>query len=342
MQSLLRVKRDSPRPRDVIKDLAGRLRVSIRACSRNLGDPVDSYIHVGSGFIYLDVDLERFRSYVGRAKSRAELERVLGEADLRMVRDYAAFSEAGRRLVIPGSTVKGNVRSRLELSFVPREGYVRSCLIRAAKQPTREPPRGAQGWRHFRIWSRSLSFAREGACDYSEGEGGVCLICDLFGTAGLQGLIHFSDFVGVNIDYTTLSPLDLPTGEKLEAAPPGSTFLGHVVFRNLRPAELGLLLYGMGLRSSREGKPVLLGKHKYRRYGVVLGVVRYVVEYLELSEFSEPLKVRGTTVAPGSGVTGADLDRLIELLVNTAREEFGEELLDVDEVGELERVEAGV
>jgi hypothetical protein len=108
----------------------------------------------------------------------------------------------------------------------------------------------------------------------------------------------------------------------------------------LRPAELGLLLYGMGLRSSREGRPVLLGKYKYRRPGVVLGVVRYSVSSLKLAELSKPLKVRDITVAPGGRVREDTLDRLIEALISTAREEFEDELEDIDEVRELERIEA--
>jgi hypothetical protein len=338
--SLVRVRRERPRARDEVIDLVGRVEVALRTCSRRLGDPVDSYLHVGTGFLQLSVDLSELRNYLGRAKTRAELERALEEVEIKIVRDYSSFFTIGGKLVIPGSSIKGNVRSRIELSFVPKDGTVRSCLVRATRQPVSPPPRGTQGWRHFRIWSKALSFAREGPCDYSEGEGGVCLVCDLFGTAGLQGLINFSDFVGVDVDRATLTYLDLPTGERLEVVPPGSTFLGCVEFRNLRPAELGLLLYGMGLRNSREGRPVLLGKHKYRRPGVVLGVVRYSVSSLELAELSKPLKVRDITVAPGGKVSGDPLDGLIEALISTAREEFEGELEDIDEVGELERIEA--
>jgi hypothetical protein len=73
---------------------------------------------------------------------------------------------------------------------------------------------------------------------------------------------------------------------------------------------------------------------------MVLGVVRYSVSSLELAELSKPLKVRDITVAPGGKVSGDPLDRLIEALISTAREEFEGELEDIDEVGELERIEA--
>jgi len=339
VQSLLKVVRGTPRPRDKIEHLSGRLSVKIRACSRSYGDPLDSYVYIGSGLPSVTKDLDGFVSYVRKTRSREDLQRALMELGQKIVMDYEAFSVVGRKPVIPGSSVKGNVRSRLELSFLPKNGYIRSCMVRASKQPTRQPSPGMQGWRHFRIWSKTLSFAREEACDYSKGVGSVCLICDLFGTTGLQALISFSDFVGDNIDCESLSPLELPDGEKLKAAPPGSTFSGHIEFRNIKPAELGLLIYGMGLRDSREGRPVLLGKHKYRRLGIVLGVVKYVIDSLRLAEFSKPLEVRDVKIAPGSEVSDAILDKLVKSLIEIAQEEFKGELADIDEVEELERVE---
>jgi len=341
VQNLLKVMRNTPRPRDKIEYLSGRLNVKIRSCSRSYGDPLDSYVYIGSGLPSIAVDLDEFISRVRKSKSRESLERILMESEQRIIKDYEAFPVVGRRLVIPGSSVKGNVRSRLELSFLPKNGYIRSCMVRASKQPVREPPPGTHGWRHFRIWSRTLSFAREEACDYSKGREGVCLICDLFGTTGLQALISFSDFIGVNIDYETLSPLELTDGEKLKAAPPGSTFSGHIEFKSIKPAELGLLMYGMGLRNSREGRPVLLGKHKYRRFGIVLGVVRYVIDSLKLAEFSKPLEVYDINITPGSEVRDAVLDKLVKSLIEVAQKEFNGELADIDEVKELERVESG-
>jgi len=237
--------------------------------------------------------------------------------------------------VVPGSSVKGNVRARLELSLVPREGFVSSCLIRASEEPLEPPPRGEEGWRHFRIWSQALSFDRGPSCDFTEGEGEVCLLCDIFGTAGLQGLVAFDDFIGEGV---RLKPVDLPVGEKLLAAPPGSAFSGAIAFTNLRAWELGLLLYGMGFRGSRIGKPVLFGKVKYRRYeGYAFGVVRYELVRLELAPFSHPLEVGGLRFKPGSRV-GEGLDDLVRALVGLAKDELGAELLDVDEVSGVEEV----
>jgi hypothetical protein len=97
----------------------------------------------------------------------------------------------------------------------------------------------------------------------------------------------------------------------------------------------------MGLRRSRLGRPVLLGKMKYRRYpNYVFGVVRYEVPQLELSSFSQSLEIGGLRVESGSRVEGEILDKLVHALVGRAQAELSRELLDVDEVGRLERLEA--
>ena len=315
------------------------MEVKLRSCSTALGDPVDSYLHVGTGALKLVLDGAQLRR-AAAARARQQLEQLVSELSGRIQLDYLQFPSSAGRPVVPGSSVKGNVRSRLELSFAPKGGVVRCCLIRATEEPLGPPEPGEHGWRHFRIWRQALEFEREPACDYSEGEGQVCLCCDLFGTAGLQGLVEFSDFPA---EHAAIERVSLPTGEKLEAAKPGSTFAGKVAFRNLEAWELGLLLYGMGLRESRLGRPVLLGKVKYRRYpNLVFGVVRYEVVALELAPFSQQLDAGGARVEPGARVEGEPLDGLVRALVGVARAQLDGELLDVDEVGELERVSAKV
>jgi len=193
------------------------------------------------------------------------------------------------------------------------------------------------GWRHFRIWEKSLKFIREGPCDYTRMQS-VCLLCDLFGTAGLAGLIYFSDFEGPSV--SSAISLSLPVGESLLVAKPGSVFSGHVVFMNIKPWELGLLFYGMGLRDKTIGRPVLLGKHKYRRYGdVKLGIVRYRVKRLQLSKLSSPLKA-AVEVKPGGFVEGENLERAVSALLELVRKNLGDELIDMDEVKVLEQIEA--
>jgi len=254
--------------------------------------------------------------------------------------DYALFSSTRAGVVVPGSSVKGNVRSRLELSFVPKGDAVRACFVRSSP-PIQEPKPGQQGWRHYRIWRGSLEGHRP-TCTCVEGpeECEVCLLCDIFGTAGIKGLVSFSDFVGVGVSTVKL---DLPSNVRVEAALPGSRFSGEVYFFNLKPEELGLILFGMGLSDSRVGRPVLLGKLKYRRdFPHVFGVVRYVLEGLELAPFSKGLEVGSSFLAPGSAVSGEKLDSLVKDLVGAARQVYAGELVEVDEVGVVESLVAGV
>lgn len=300
----MQILRSKPRNRNILRN-SGRIVATIKVCSEK--DGVESYLHIGSGGFSLvqpSVDL--------RQKDPEEAIRLLSRS---IVRDVGEFMKIGGNPVIPGSSVKGNVRSRIELSFIPKEGKVRSCLIRSSP-PRREPRVGESGWRHYRIWGEALKADRR-ACDYTKLQT-VCLVCDIFGTAGLAGLVFFGDFVGRNDMITTLS---LPNGEKIEVAKPGSQFAGEITFVNLKPEELGLILYGMGIRDSRIGKPVLLGKYKYQRNLLYrFGVVRYIIEKVEYQGFE------------------GSIDDIVRELVSSAVKTFGDELRDVDEVRKLEEI----
>ena len=207
--SKVRVLRQEPRSRDRVDGLAGRLHIRLRTCSRSLGDPLDSHLHVGTGFLRLIIDEEELRRRASLAKNRADLERLVREFSEKIQEDYAQFVMKAGTPVVPGSSVKGNVRSRLELSFSPKGYEVRCCLI-AVGGPLQPPQPGQHGWRHFSIWEKSLRFPRDKACNYTgkKAKRGVCLLCDLFGTAGLSALIEFGDLEGKGESHVQV---DLPT-----------------------------------------------------------------------------------------------------------------------------------
>ncbi|MCS7105589.1 MAG: RAMP superfamily CRISPR-associated protein [Thermofilaceae archaeon] len=340
MQTSLKVIKRRPKDRSRPEGLAGRLNIKLRSCSLKLGDPCDSYLHVGTETLRISFD-KSLLQYTTGAKGRRELEELVNKISKTISLEHKQFSATRVGLVIPGGSVKGNIRSRLELSFIPKNDEVRSCFI-TAKNPIDSSARGTQGWRHRLIWQQALSVDREEACscevDWEDCE--VCLTCDLFGSAGLQGLISFEDLVGVN---TSPVPLDLPTGEKLEAVAPGSHFKGAVTFKNLEPVELGLLLYGMGIRNSRVGRPVLFGKLKYRRdLPYIFGVVRYELENVELAPFSQTLQIGNVRLPPSTSLEGEKLDEAVTQLVDLVIGSFSGELIDVDEVGAVEQLTAQV
>lgn len=322
MQRLrIKVSRQPPRARNRFEGLIGTLDMNLEVCSKVRGDSFNSYLYVGSGRPSLRLDEESLKLLL---KGKMDM----AVKNLRIDFEHLGFVEVSETPTIPGSTLKGNVRSRIELSFRAKDGNVRSCFIRASL-PRPKPSVGEYGWRHYEVWGDILFENRGAPCDYSKG-GGVCLVCDLFGTAGLKGLIDFSDFKGEAI---ALKPMNLPYGLKILAAPPGSIFKGRINFFSLRSHELGLLLLGMRLSKSRKGKPVLLGRLKYRSAvnGFLFGRVSYVANSLKLNELSEGFN----EVKAGASVEGDKLDFLIEKLTDEARRKFGDELMVTDEVAKL-------
>ena len=247
---------------------------------------------------------------------------------------YTGFITIGGRPVIPGSSIKGNVRARLELSFRARNGRVRACFARATPPLRVKPKRGEHGWRHYAVWGNVLNEDRGLPCDLTRNSK-VCMLCDLFGAAGLRGLICFGDFVGDNV---SLERLDLEHGMKILAAKPGSKFKGKITFMNLKPEELGLLLFGMGITNSRTGRKLLLGRLKYRHKvdDLEFGVITYSVDSLEISHLSERLFDFG----PGERISGDELDSLVKRLIEEAKRaySFGQELQLIDEVGIIEKI----
>jgi hypothetical protein len=293
-------------------------------------------LHVGWIQFRLDVPEDRIRSMVWN--ERGNLLGAVGTISELLRLDYQPFCKRLDAPVIPGSTVKGNVRARIELSFRPRNEQVRSCFVEAGKINEK------QHWRHIGIWGkreeRIVPSGRRkelaGQCRFDPRQNElqcVCLVCDLFGTTGLAGLIRFSDFMGRGAE---LKGEDFEFGLKLETAPVNSVFSGKIDFFNLKPEELGLLLLGMGIESGVDGKPVLMGRLKYRNHNRI-GQVKYRLDWLELSPLSKKLTIE-PRLSPGQGLEGEKLGILATNLVRVAREKFGEELQPVDEVGELKKI----
>ncbi|MEM0359002.1 MAG: RAMP superfamily CRISPR-associated protein [Candidatus Hadarchaeales archaeon] len=308
---------EEPRTRGRFIGLCGELRVSIE---------VVSGLHVGSGQLPIKADEEELQELPKKADFLAAARELAQTIEL----DYWPFPSIEGRAVIPGSSVKGNVRARLELSFKEKDGRFRSCFTETGR--FQKGPSKDGSWRHFKIWESSVKqnriVPRKGKgsqCDFVRGEQEkVCLLCDLFGTTGLIGLLEFSDFT---LSEGRLSPQQFQYGLKLLIAKVGSVFTGKVRFMNLKPEELGLVLWGMGLRDGRIGREVLMGRLKY--VGPI-GKIRYRLDALKLSQFSEQLKLDSTEIKAGDEVQ-AD-DRLVKELVELARRAYEGELKDIEEV----------
>ena len=317
---VLRVKRRPPKPRDRAKGIVGTLALKLIACSRPLGCPNDAYLHVGVG--------EARLTYSRELLKRVSLTAPIDEAGIRelartMKLAERPFQRTSGRYVVFGSSVKGAARSWLELSFKGRGGIVPSCFIRAGRPLPSLPRTGEHGWRYAEMWGEVIFENRGPPCDPARGE--VCVVCDLFGAAGLRGLLEFSHF-----ELTEGSVTSILVGKdiEVEAANPGSIFLGEVSLHSISAEELGLLAIALGLP---ENETRLLGWGKYRaKAGTArFGRVHYVPLKLESLPGSEgELSKLGKFVDPLSS-EGDELKLLLAKARSLAAGSWGEYLREV-------------
>ena len=209
---------------------------------------VSYYLHVGSG-VY-DVEPMRPLSDVGKLVEEAL------KGDFPNVEGFFSpvvhrMNEYMGKLVIPGSTVKGLVRTRLELSLD------QACYVVDRNSNNYSP-------RYREIFHNPRPKRRDDPQKH------VCPVCDLLGNMGLGSRVSFSDLVMTQgkVEYVNVR------GQLYESAAKGSRFEGKVVYHSLKPVDLGMLLYGLGFRAKGgklEGKVMLMGRFKFedRRFGRV-------------------------------------------------------------------------
>ncbi len=215
----------------------------------------------------LELELEVVSAYLYVGSGKFELFPLNG-------REQAcyAFARCNGQLVIPGTGIKGAVRSIVE-------AISNSCV--------RQTARGER-----------LPRSHEACKD----EGKLCPACRLFGTTGYRGRVHFSDAVPAGkvetkrIKIADLWPPRLAKGRKfyqakefqaldmqpqkshrfLEVVPKDSRFAVTLYFENVSTAEMGLLMRALGLDLNSQDPsrpvrvfPVKLGGAKPRCLGAV-------------------------------------------------------------------------
>lgn len=156
------------------------------------------------------------------------------------------------KLSIPGSTLKGTLRSRLELSFITRD-FIPSCFITRSGGPIR-----SAGWRHLKAYAYNNNDIpeRQQCRDPKR----VCFVCNIFGTMGLKSKLSISDAI-LESGSRTLMDLKVRQGfSHEEVIIPGSIFKFDIYFENMSEVELGALFYIMNLSNE---KPILIGSHRY-------------------------------------------------------------------------------
>jgi CRISPR/Cas system CSM-associated protein Csm3 (group 7 of RAMP superfamily) len=242
-----------------------------------------------------------------------------------------------RRYLIPGSSIKGAVRSIVE-------AITRSC-IRITQG--RHRPYIPQGY---------------GGC---MSVNDLCIACRLFGAQDYQGHVSFEDAVAPKGSLVLLgTPLLWTPARGGRGLPPrylqgnqarGRKFYRHarppsgvdpraciksgaelplrIHFLNLSEAELGVLLTALGLHP-KHPFPIKLGGGK----PVGLGSVQIILNRVTLLQGADSLKATGR-LGQARTLEGSDLNAFIERCANAASA-----LIDNDALGELEAIldEAGL
>lgn len=230
---------------------------------------------------------------------------------------------------IPGSTVKGTIRSRLELMAGGRGKLpeASACISVEEHIPRTPPTPGKPGWRHITIWGSAVTVERERE-SYIEEEyvAELCPVCNIFGGPGIASRVMFSDFCGCK---TVVK--DTVYGMPMEFLPPNCVLKGFVILRGLSLAELGLLLIGMGFNGS-SFKPILIGRFKYAGKNIGKAVFRAVKlelrrVYLDMLRGDEKERLGLKNIALKAVgdlyiAEGATLNQILERAFNAARREY--------------------
>ena len=272
MQQVEVIRRDFT-PRDSIQE--GRFNVKLNLKAKV---PEDSFLATASMPSKIEADDRVFKSAIGSVDEYLEtenLQRLINRVGsiYRYRRYETNFPKYKDTYLIPGSSIKGAVRSRIEYKLKPiqKGGKLRSLSCYIVQNPIINPNFAR---RHLKFWGEDVSFPRS-----SCGAGKVCLVCDLFGNKNLSSRVHFSDakMISGKVEYLP----DL----RIEAATPSSEFDLTVTCFNMNFLDLGLLLMGLEIFS---GSPILIGMYKYRfvdqkyKNKFVFGKLKF-----ELLEFKE-------------------------------------------------------
>jgi len=166
--------------------------------------------------------------------------------------------------IIPSSSLKGAIRSRLEYKFIIKNGSSYSCYSVIAMRFDREKAK-----RHISFWGEDISNIRQ-SCNLNISPD-VCRVCDIFGAPGLSSRVDFSD--ALPISRVRLIPVEI-FGTNYYVIPPGGRFKFDAICRNFNMEDLGLVLLAMEVYSNT---PIIIGRFKYRYNPLVGG--KYGDEY---------------------------------------------------------------
>lgn len=262
--------RKSYTPRDEVLDGRFNVKLIVKA-----DVPDNSYFFTGAFVEKLKVDeesVDKLRKlayeYLSGSLSMEKLIRGIDENYKKIFssKPSASAPRVGGKVVIPGSVLKGAVRSRIEYKLSPSV----SCY--SVMDQKLSPQLFSKN--HLKFWGDEVGKS-EGrlSCDPEEG---VCYVCDIFGAPGLSSRVFFSDAEMVKGGTVNLRDLGI------EAIRPGSSFTFEIDCFNFNFVDLGLVFLGLEVFTK---SPVLMGAYKYRYLpkfnrsynGYAFGLVKFTV-----------------------------------------------------------------
>lgn len=296
-------------------DERNRLSFKIKVKAEN-----KSWLHIGTGSVKLEFS-KNIPEYIDELIREGRLapdnlKMAIDRGTITISYDYYECTRYNGKVVIPGSSLKGVCRSRIELLHrADDKGYVGSCFIRATAPRIQAPKKGTHGWRHYIVWDDVLGENRGPPCqatgkEYYE-DIMVCSTCDVFGTSGLASKVFFGNLISGNAETVKLT---LDFNERIEAVEPGAVFEGDITFTSCSLVEVGLVFIGLNLHDP--GKPILMGKNKYRSRLVVDGPsyvrgkrIVFGIVNLEVTKIMVPYRFKGY-LDNVVGINTFDIDEL--------------------------------
>ncbi len=322
MASRVRVLRAPIKPRNSLDGLTGIMVYEAE---------VKAPIHVGGPVPVQMVPESVRRNFLNRLRgtrdAREAVKVIEGHLDKLFPRS-AGRGQAGQifRLsgspTIPGTSLKGIVRSRVEFMLRADErGEVPSCFSVVNGRPF-VARRGQHGWRHQMVYPASLE-DRGPSCNAIRFNT-VCDVCNIFGAPGLASRVYF----GPLIFDTTIETVRTQEGV-YEFIPRGARAVGWLTFRGLDPQELGLVMLGMGIGDG----PILVGRWRYR------GVMGKRVGRLSVAVNRWKFHEASSRALSQLGVLVSDVQEVARVLIERAREAYRRWLKEVREDEVLESIE---
>jgi CRISPR/Cas system CSM-associated protein Csm3 (group 7 of RAMP superfamily) len=266
---------------------AGRKYVSVvhrRATDRTIVDKKKSgivkfamiprtgyYLFIGSGTESLP-DQKTHDLMRKKIENQADFSKALSIArklNIDRLDSYQSFAKVLRlgksnQPVIPGSTLKGAFRSRIEHTFKPHDGKVNACFVKQSKHLGSNA-----STTHLHLYGKGGEIPEREFCKDVHNP---CVVCDMFGmTGGRGGLKALVEVHDARLARGALRPIEVDVGrgtarllavgnEKGEDSP-APIFRGSTRFTNLTKPRLGLLFIGMAAYATPR---LRLGRFRYR------------------------------------------------------------------------------